>query len=126
MIMAALEAEVEDCLEHHRALRDARGHTQAVRNGKSREQTFTLGVGPFRNQAPRVNDRRQGHTFHSVVLPPYLHRSPQLGTVLPVLYLKGLTSGDGALGFWAAWGGCRWAVFPQALPPGPGTTLLGA
>ncbi len=116
MILAALEAEVEDCLEHHRTLRDARGHTQAVRNGKSRERTFTLGVGSLQFQVPRVNDRRGGHTFHSAVLPPCLRRSPRVETALPVLYLKGLATGDGALGFWAAWSGRRWTVFPQALP----------
>ncbi|MCX5971250.1 MAG: transposase, partial [Coprothermobacterota bacterium] len=94
MILAALQAEVEDYLEHHRALRDHRGHAQVVRNGKSRERTFTLGVGPLQFQTPRVNDRRGGHTFHSAVLPPYLRRSPQLETALPVLYLKGLATGD--------------------------------
>lgn len=69
MILAALEAEVEDYLECYRALRDQRGHARVVRNGKSRERTFTLSVGPLQIQAPRVNDRRGGHAFHSAVLP---------------------------------------------------------
>ena len=37
-----------------------------------------------------------------------------------------VATGDGALGFWVALAGRRWAVCAQALPPGPGTTLLGA
>jgi putative transposase len=50
-------------------------------------------------RAPRVNDRRvdeEGERcrFTSRILPPYMRRSPKVGEVLPVLYLRGLSTGD--------------------------------
>jgi len=44
--------------------------------------------------APRVNDRRPAQRFTSRILPPYMRRSPQWDEAIPVLYLKGLSSGD--------------------------------
>jgi transposase-like protein len=44
--------------------------------------------------APRVEDRREGEKFTSQLLPPYLRRSRRLDQVLPVLYLRGLSTGD--------------------------------
>jgi putative transposase len=32
--------------------------------------------------------------FTSVILPPYVRRSPRVESVLPLLYLHGLSSGD--------------------------------
>lgn len=52
------------------------------------------GRGPSRVQAPRVHDRRAEHRFTSRILPPYMRRSPRLEEVLPVLYLRGLSTGD--------------------------------
>ncbi len=51
-------------------------------------------------KAPRVNDRRVEETtgerkrFRSVILPPYMRRSPKVSEVLPLLYLHGLSTGD--------------------------------
>jgi putative transposase len=56
------------------------------------------GVGPVRIAAPQVNDRRvvEGarQKFTSVILPPYVRRSPRVESVLPLLYLHGLSTGD--------------------------------
>jgi transposase-like protein len=41
-----------------------------------------------------VNDRRPDHRFTSKILPPYMRRSPRLNEALPVLYLRGLSTGD--------------------------------
>jgi hypothetical protein len=48
---------------------------------------------------PRINDRRVGtdgqrFKFTSRILPPYMRRSPKVAEVLPVLYLRGLSTGD--------------------------------
>ena len=32
--------------------------------------------------------------FSSAILPPYMRRSPRVAEVLPVLYLRGLSTGD--------------------------------
>ena len=94
MIAEALELEVEEYIDKLRHLRDERGHALVVRNGKGRERTLTLGVGPVHLRAPRVYDRRSDHRFSSRILPPYMRRSPRLEEVLPVLYLRGLSTGD--------------------------------
>jgi putative transposase len=95
MIAVALEAEVAQYVESLRHLRDEEGHALVVRNGKSHhERTVHMGVGSVKVQAPRVDDRRPEHTFTSKILPPYMRRSPRLEEAVPVLYLRGLSTGD--------------------------------
>jgi transposase-like protein len=95
MIAAALEAEVAQYVEALRHHRDGNGHALVVRNGRSHhERTVQMGAGSIRIRAPRVNDRRPDHTFTSRILPPYMRRSPRLEEALPVLYLRGLSTGD--------------------------------
>ena len=95
MIAAALEVEVEQYVESLRHLRDENGHALVVRNGKSHhERTVHMGAGSIKVQAPRVDDRRPEHTFTSKILPPYMRRSPRLEEAVPVLYLRGLSTGD--------------------------------
>jgi transposase-like protein len=53
-----------------------------------------MGSGAVEIAAPRVNDRRPGVKFTSKILPPYLRRSPKVENLLPILYLKGLSSSD--------------------------------
>ncbi len=98
MLVQALELEVAAYLERHPE-RDAGGHALVVRNGKARARTVTCGAGTLTVAAPRVNDRRvdaQGlrQRFTSRILPPYMRRSPKVAEVLPVLYLRGLSTGD--------------------------------
>jgi len=99
MLLAALEAEVNDYIELFHQVRDEQGHAMVVRNGKARERTVLLGAGSVKVQAPRVNDRRKGVDgercrFSSEILPRYMRRSPKVAEVLPVLYLRGLSTGD--------------------------------
>jgi transposase-like protein len=94
MILAALELEVEQYLQALCHLKNEQGHAIAVRNGKARQRTVHLGAGTVKLRAPRVNDRRPDHRFSSKVLPPYMRRSPRLEEALPVLYLRGLSTGD--------------------------------
>ena len=95
MIAAALELEVEQYVQSVRHLRDEEGHAQVVRNGKSHhERTVHLGGGSIKIRAPRVQDRRPEQRFASRILPPYMRRSPRLIEVLPLLYLRGLSTGD--------------------------------
>ena len=95
MILAALELEVEQHVQALCHLRDEQGCAMVVRNGKSHhERTVHLGAGPIQIRAPRVNDRRPGHRFSSKILPPYMRRCPRLEEALPVLYLRGLSTGD--------------------------------
>ena len=94
MIAAALKAEADEYVERMRRERDEQGHALVVRNGKAQLRTLTNGAGPMKIQAPRVHDRRPGQRYTSQILPPYMRRSPRLEEVLPVLYLRGLSTGD--------------------------------
>jgi len=98
MIAAALEVEVAEYLARYRGERDPAGHALVVRNGRARARPVTTGVGPLTIAAPRVNDRRvvegQRQKFTSAILPPWVRRSPRVESVLPLLYLHGLSSGD--------------------------------
>jgi transposase-like protein len=98
MLRHALDVEVAAYLERHQE-RDARGHALVVRNGTARSRKVTCGAGTLTVAAPRVNDRRvdaagQRQRFTSRILPPYMRRSPKVAEVLPVLYLRGLSTGD--------------------------------
>jgi len=99
MLVSALEVEVAAYIERHRGARDERGHARVVRNGKARPRQVTVGSGTLEVSAPRVNDRRTDaagnrQRFTSAILPPYMRRSPKVAEVLPILYLRGLSTGD--------------------------------
>jgi len=99
MLAEALEAEVEAYVEAAKEERDERGHALVVRNGHANEREILLGAGSVAMRAPRVNDKRvdaegERRRFKSVILPPYMRKSPKVCEVLPLLYLHGLSSGD--------------------------------
>ena len=94
MLAAALELEVERYLAEHAGFRDENGHALVVRNGRARPRKVTVGSGTVEVQAPRVHDRRPGEKFTSELLPPWMRRSPKVDEVIPVLYLRGLSTGD--------------------------------
>jgi putative transposase len=100
MIATALEAEVADYIERFAEERGEDGKRLVVRNGLARERRVTLGSGTVPIRAPRVNDKRvdeetgERQRFSSKILPAYARRSPKVNDVLPVLYLRGLSTGD--------------------------------
>src|SRR3954471_3018118 len=108
MIAVALEAEVADYVERFVEERDEDGKRLVVRNGHARERRVTVGSGTVAVRAPRVNDKRveeetgERQRFGSKILPAYARRSPKVNDVLPVLYLRGLSTGDFPAGAGAA------------------------
>jgi transposase-like protein len=94
MLALALQAEVDEYIGRHEGERDKSGHALVVRNGHSRERTIQCGAGELKMQAPRVYDKRLGHRFTSSILPPYMRKSPRLEEAVPILYLRGLSTGD--------------------------------
>src|SRR5690606_20723633 len=94
MLAAALEAEVDEYIRRHSGQRDEKGRALVVRNGRARQRTIQCGAGELQVQAPRVHDRRPGKKFSSNILPPYMRKSPRLEEAVPVLYLRGLSTGD--------------------------------
>lgn len=94
MLIEALQIEAAGYLSQFSSERDDNGKRLVVKNGKGQARNITLGSGTVSIQAPRVNDRRAGEKFTSKILPPYLRRSPKVENLLPILYLKGLSSSD--------------------------------
>lgn len=92
LLKKALEQEVAEYLGETSGERDESGHRLVTRNGKAKSRGVTLGGGQIEIEAPRVNDRRPGHRFTSAILPPYLRKSPNVESLIPVLYLKGLST----------------------------------
>ncbi len=98
MLHRALELEVDQYLDRHRDDRNENGHALVTRNGKARPRKLTIGSGTIEVTAPRVRDVRvedgQRCRLTNEILPPYMRRSPKVAEVLPVLYLRGLSTGD--------------------------------
>src|SRR5574340_1579908 len=94
LLVKALNEEVEEYISMFKDQVDEKGHRLVVRNGVGKTRSVTMGSGAVQIQAPRVDDQREGEKFISAVLPPYLRKSPKVDSLLPVLYLKGLSTSD--------------------------------
>jgi len=94
MLAVALLAERRAYLEIHATERDAKGHRLVVANGYARPREVVTGAGAVEVTAPRVDDRREDQRFSSAILPAYMRKSPKVTEVLPILYLRGLSTGD--------------------------------
>jgi putative transposase len=95
MLQQALENEVAEFLEKHSNSRDENGLKAVVRNGYNPERDIVTGIGKFNIKAPRIDDRKLANTgarFTSAILPKYLRKIPSIDNLLPVLYLKGLST----------------------------------
>ncbi len=94
LLIEALNLEVEEYINQNSHEIDENGKRLVVRNGLSKSRSVTLGSGAVDIQAPRVNDRREGEKFLSSILPPYLRKSPKVESLIPTLYLKGLSTNN--------------------------------
>lgn len=100
LLAQAVEAEVAEFLGKHANLATENGLQRVVRHGHLPEREVMTGIGPVRVRQPRIRDRGadardpQRIRFTPTLLPPYARRTRSLEVVLPVLYLKGLSSGD--------------------------------
>ncbi len=99
MLCAALEYEVNEYIARFAHQVDEQGHRVVVKNGYHPARTVTTGIGKIPVKQPRVHDRREGEHFTSAILPKYARRSPSIDTLIPTLYLKGVST----------------SAFPQAL-----------
>jgi transposase-like protein len=94
MLLTALNAEVAEYLDAHAGERDGEGKALVVRNGVGQKRTVVTAAGGLQIEAPRVDDRREGRRFTSAILPPWARRSPKVSEVLPLLYLRGVSTKD--------------------------------
>jgi transposase-like protein len=100
LLAQAVEAEVADFLGTYADLKTEDGHRRVVRHGHLPEREVMTGIGPVAVRQPRVRDREAGADdperirFTPMILPPYARRSKSLEMLLPILYLKGISTGD--------------------------------
>ncbi|MGA1170669.1 MAG: IS256 family transposase, partial [Ilumatobacteraceae bacterium] len=100
LLAQAVEAEVAAFLDKHADLKTEDGRQRIVRHGHLPEREVMTGIGPVGVRQPRVRDRgapaeaAERIRFTSAILPPYARRSKSLDVLLPILYLKGISTGD--------------------------------
>jgi transposase-like protein len=100
LLAQAVEAELADFLAQHAGLKTEDGRQRIVRHGHLPEREVMTGIGSVAVRQPRVRDREAAADdpgrirFTPAILPPYLRRSKSIETLLPILYLKGISTGD--------------------------------
>ena len=98
LLAQAVEAEVSSLLSCHADKLTDDGRRRLVRHGHLPEREIMTGIGPVAVRCPRVRDRGdegcERIRFSSAILPPYARRSKSLEVLIPILYLKGISTGD--------------------------------
>src|SRR3981189_3933461 len=100
LLTRAVEAEVAEFLGKHADLKTEDGPRRVVRHGHLPEREVMTGIGAVAVRQPRVRDREAACDdpgrirFSPTILPPYMRRSKSIETLLPILYLKGISTGD--------------------------------
>jgi hypothetical protein len=98
LLTQAVEAEVAEFLARHADLRTETGQQCVVRHGHLPEREIMTGIGPVAIRQPRVRDREAAEGeriwYSPSIVPPYARRSKSLEVLIPVLYLKGISTGD--------------------------------
>ena len=95
LLAQAVESEVQDLLASYEDHRTQCGHAGVVRNGYLPERELQTGLGPIRVKIPKVRSKTGAPmSFQSVLVPPYIRKTPSLEAAVPWLYLKGVSSGE--------------------------------
>jgi transposase-like protein len=98
LLAQAVEAEVTALLSLHGDKLTNDDRARLVRHGHLPEREIMTGIGPVAVRCPRVRDRvgegSERIRFSSAILPPYARRSKSLEVLIPILYLKGVSTGD--------------------------------
>lgn len=98
LLAQAVEAEVAGFLAAHADKRTEDGRQRVVRHGHLPEREIATGIGLVGVRQPRVRDRgvwdEERIRFSPSILPPYARRSKSLDVLIPILHLKGISTGD--------------------------------
>lgn len=101
LLAKAIEAEVDVFLDQYTDLRTSGGRQRVVRHGHGPERQIQTGIGAVPVRRAKVRDRgdpgdsaRERIRFTSAILPKWARRSASLDALLPVLYLRGISTGD--------------------------------
>jgi putative transposase len=99
LLAQAVEAEADAFLAAMQNERLADGRSRLVRHGHGPERTIQTGIGPVAVRRAKLRDRgaeanRDRITFTSAIIPKWARRTKRLDALLPVLYLRGISTGD--------------------------------
>ncbi len=100
LLAQAIEAEAEAFLAVMKDERLSDGRARLVRHGHGPRRTIQTGIGPVAVRRAKLRDRgaaeagSEGITFTSAILPKWARRTRSLDALLPVLYLRGISTGD--------------------------------
>lgn len=100
LLAQAVEAEAEAFLAAMSEERLADGRARVVRHGHGPERMIQTGIGPVPVKRAKLRDRaaeaagEDRITFTSAILPKWARRTKSLDALMPVLDLRGISTGD--------------------------------
>ena len=99
MLAQVLVAEADAFVALWKDLRLPDGRDRVVRHGHGPQRDIQTGVGPVEVRRAKVRDRGEVRVeekirFTSSILPKWARRTKSLDALLPVLYLRGVSTGD--------------------------------
>jgi transposase-like protein len=99
MLAQALIAEADAFVALRKDLKLPDGRDRVVRHGHGPHRAIQTGVGPVEVRRAKVRDRgevgaEEKIRFTSSILPKWARRTKTLDALLPVLYLRGVSTGD--------------------------------
>ena len=99
LLAQAVEFEAEAFLASQEGLRLPDGRARLVRHGHGPEREVQTGIGPVPVARVKIRDRGAGDNgerirFSSALMPRWARRTRSLDALLPVLYLRGVSTGD--------------------------------
>ena len=99
VLAQAIELEAEAFLAEMKDFRLADGRDRVVRHGHGPERTIQTGIGAVEVARVKIRDRGAAGDgerirFTSAILPLWARRTKSLDALLPVLYLRGISTGD--------------------------------
>ncbi len=99
LLAQAVEMEAEAFLAAMQDLRLPDGRARLVRHGHGPEREIQTGIGPVPVARVKIRDRGASDAtdrvrFSSAILPKWARRTRSLDALLPILYLRGVSTGD--------------------------------
>jgi putative transposase len=99
LLAQAVELEAEAFLARMQDLKLPDGRDRLVRHGHGPERMIQTGIGPVAVSRVKIRDRGAASAddrvrFSSSILPKWARRTRSLDALLPILYLRGVSTGD--------------------------------
>ena len=99
MLAQVLIAEADAFVAQWKDLKLPDGRDRVVRHGHGPQRAIQTGIGPVEVRRSKVRDRAEVEAdqkirFTSSILPKWARRTKSLDALLPILYLRGVSTGD--------------------------------